>query len=73
MVDQGLLAEVMKLDEPTRRELRDAIDDSLDNAQLNAEIALLIDERISESVARASDSVTLDEDEREVRARRLVV
>ncbi|MBX3067383.1 MAG: hypothetical protein KF844_01875 [Cryobacterium sp.] len=69
MVDQGLLAEVMKLDESTRRELRDAIDDSLDNAQLSAEIALLIDDRISESVARASDSVTLDEDEREVRAR----
>ncbi|MCC6375634.1 MAG: hypothetical protein IT191_01300, partial [Microbacteriaceae bacterium] len=56
-----------------RRELRDAIDDSLDNAQLSAEIALLIDDRISESVVNAGDSVTLDEDEREVRARRLVV
>lgn len=73
MVDQGLLAEVMKLDESTRRELRDAIDDSLDNAQLSAEIALLIDDRISESVVNAGDSVTLDDDEREVRARRLKV
>ena len=73
MVDQGLLAEVMKLDESTRRELRDAIDDSLDNAQLSAEIALLIDDRISESVVNAGDSVNLDDDEREARARRLKV
>lgn len=70
MVDQALLEQVMRLDESTRRELRDAIDDSLDDGYVSPEIAAIIDQRIAEADANPDDFVTLDEFEREVRARR---
>jgi hypothetical protein len=70
MVDHALLEQVMGLDEPSRRELRDAIDDSLDDRHVSPEVAAIIDQRIAEADANPDDFVTLDEDEREVRARR---
>ena len=69
MVDQALLEQVMRLDESTRRELRDAIDDSLDDGYVSSEIAAIIDQRIAEADANPEDSVTLEDFEREVRAR----
>lgn len=70
MVDHALLRQVLRLDEPARRDLRAAIDDSLDDGYVSPEIAAIIDERIAEADANPSDYVTLDEDEREFRARR---
>ena len=70
MVDRALLEQVMRLDESARRELRDAIEDSLDDGYVSPAIAAIIDQRIAEADANPGDSVTLDEFEREVRARR---
>ncbi len=70
MVNQALLEQVMRLDESTRRELRDAIDKSLDHGHLSPEIAAILDERIAEADAKPDDFVTLVDFEREVRARR---
>lgn len=70
MVDQALLEKVMRLDESARRELRDALDDSLDDRYVSPEIAAIIDQRIAEADANPDDFVTLEDFEREVRARR---
>jgi hypothetical protein len=72
MVDRSLLEQVMQLDEFSRRELRDALDGSLDDGYVSPQIAAIVDERIAEADANLDDSVTLDEDEREVRARRRI-
>lgn len=69
MVDQGLLEQVLRLDESGRRAVRAAIDESLDDEYVSPEIAAIIDERIAQADANPGDFVTLDEDEREVRAR----
>lgn len=70
MVDQALLEQVMRLDESTRRELRDAIEDSLDDRYVSPEIAAIIDRRIAEADADPDGFMTLDDFEREVQARR---
>ena len=70
MVNHGLLEQVLGLDEATRRELRAAIGDSLDDGYVSPEIAAIIDQRIADADANPDDYVTLDEDEREVRSRR---
>lgn len=67
MVDPTLLEQVMRLDEPARRELRDALDDSLDDGYVSPETAAIIDQRIAEADANPDDVVTLDEDERLLR------
>lgn len=72
MVDQALLEQVMRLDESARRELRAAIDGSLDDGYVSPEIAAIIDQRIAEADANPDDFVTLDEDERLLRARRRI-
>lgn len=70
MVDNALLEQVMRLDEPTRRELRDAIDHSLDDGFVSPAIAAIIDQRIKDADANPNDFVTLADFEREVRERR---
>ncbi|MER3387199.1 MAG: hypothetical protein RIC81_11490 [Microcella pacifica] len=70
MVDRALLAQVLRLDEPTRRELRDAINGSLDDAPVSPVIAAIIDHRVAEADANPDDAVSLDDDERLLRARR---
>jgi hypothetical protein len=72
MVDQALLEQVMRLDESARRELRDALDDSLDDGYVSTAIAAIVDQRIAEADANPDDFVTLDEDERLLRARRRI-
>lgn len=70
MVDQTLLERALQLDEPARRELISVLQDSLDGGEVSPEIAAIIDQRIAEADANPDDVVTLDEFEREVRARR---
>lgn len=70
MVDHALLAQVLGLDESTRRELRAAIDNSLDDGYVSPEIAAVIDRRIAQADANPDDFVMLDKFEREVRSRR---
>ncbi|HMQ38510.1 MAG TPA: hypothetical protein PKE46_12590 [Micropruina sp.] len=70
MVDQALFEQVMGLDESARRELRDAIEDSLDDGYVAPEIAAIIDRRIDEADADPDGSMALGDFEREVRARR---
>lgn len=65
-----LLEQVMRLDESARRELRDAIEESLDDGYVSPEIAAIIDQRIADADANPDDFVMLDDFEREVRARR---
>lgn len=72
MVDRALLEQVLQLEESARRELRAAIDDSLDDGYVPSEIAAMIDQRIAEADANPGDYVTLDEDEREIRTGRHV-
>ncbi|MCL2468480.1 MAG: hypothetical protein FWF02_13295 [Micrococcales bacterium] len=70
MVDQGLLEQVMRLDENARRELWVAIGSSLDAGDICEEVAAIIDERIAEADAHPEAFVTLEDDQRELRARR---
>lgn len=72
MVDQALLGQVMRVDESTRRELRDALDDALEDGYVSPEIAAIIDQRIAGADANPDDFMTLDEDERLLRARRRI-
>ena len=72
MVDSALLERVMQLDEQSRLELRDAIDASV-NPPLSAELRALLEERAAlDDLAERDNYITLDEDEMEVRARRLI-
>ncbi|MFT4051399.1 MAG: hypothetical protein QM677_04020 [Microbacterium sp.] len=71
MVDRALLEQVMRLDEGTRLELRDAIEASVVDEHLTPDLARLLSERVSEDDAANWDEyVTLEDDERDVRARR---
>lgn len=70
MVDHGLLERALRLDEGERRELVELLQDSLDNTPVTPEVAALIDQRLAEADAHPEDFMTLDEFEREVRARR---
>ncbi len=70
MVDKALLEQVMRLDEPARRELRDALDASLDEGDVPPGIAAIIHQRLADAIEHPEDSVALDDFEREVRARR---
>ncbi|MEV4900902.1 hypothetical protein AB0K08_06120 [Citricoccus sp. NPDC055426] len=72
MVDRTLLAQVLRLDESARRELRAVIDDSLDDGFVHPDDAAVIDQRIAEADAAPEDNVTLDDDEHEVRSHRHV-
>ncbi len=73
MVDKVLLERVMQLDEQSRLELRDAIEASVRLPPLTVEEQALLDERVAEDDAADWDGyVTLNEDEREMRARRRV-
>lgn len=57
MVDQDLMKRVLRLDTDARRELRDAIDQSLPVAEITPELAALLDARIAEADAHPGDSV----------------
>lgn len=71
MVDNALLEQVMKLDADSRLELRDAIEASVVNEYLTPELAALLAERVAEDdAANHADYVSLEDDEREVRAAR---
>ena len=71
MVDRTLLEQVMRLDEGTRLELRDAIEASVVDERLTPELAGLLRKRVAEDDAADWDAYpTLEDDEREVRARR---
>ncbi|MGB4777762.1 hypothetical protein [Microbacterium sp.] len=71
MVDRALLEQVMRLDEGTRLELRDAIEASVVDEHLTPDLARLLIERVAEDDATNWDEyVTLEDDERDVRARR---
>lgn len=56
MVDHDLLERVLSLDADARRELRDAIDQSLP-VEVTAELAALLDARIAEADADPEDAV----------------
>lgn len=61
----------MQLDEGIRLELRDAIEASLLDDHLTPELARLLAQRVAEDdAADWGDYVTLEDDERDVRARR---
>lgn len=66
------MAQLLRLDESERREIRDAIDQSLDDGYVSPETAEIVDRCIAEADASPDDLITLDEDEREVRGRRHV-
>lgn len=71
MVDRALLEQVMRLDEGTRLELRDAIEASVVDDHLTPDLARLVSGRVAEDdVADWDEYATLEDDEREVRARR---
>lgn len=54
MVDRDLLEQVMRLDVDARRQLRDALDDSLP-VEMTPQLAALLDERIAQATAEPSD------------------
>lgn len=63
----------MQLDEETRLELRDAIEASVVTDRLSAEQAGLLKARVAEDdAANWNEYVTLEDDERELRARRRI-
>lgn len=68
-MDNALLEQVMQLDESARRELRDAIDESLPE-HLSPQVVVLPKERIAEADANPDDYVTLEEFKRQVAERR---
>lgn len=71
MVERALLEQVMRLDEGTRLELRDAIEASVVDEHLAPELAGLLRMRVAEDdTANWDEYVTLEDDEHEVRARR---
>ncbi|MDR0284543.1 MAG: hypothetical protein LBI33_06580 [Propionibacteriaceae bacterium] len=70
MVNTGLLDEVMRLDESDRLEVRDAIEASVADDYLTMELAALLATRVADDDAADHNSyITLEDDEREVRAR----
>jgi hypothetical protein len=70
MVSQALMEQVLELDAPARRELRDVLADSLDSPVSDGVMAL-VDQRLAElGPEPAGDSISLEEFEREVWARR---
>ena len=69
MVNNPLLEQVMLLDEYARRELRDAIDESLPE-YVSPQIVALLQERIIEADAHPDDYITLDEFKRQLTDRR---
>ncbi len=69
MVDSALLEQVMLLDESARRELRDAIDESLPE-YISPQVVALLEERIAEADANPDDYVTLEEFKRHTAERR---
>jgi hypothetical protein len=71
MVDRALLEQVMQLDEGTRLELRDAIEASVVDDYLTPDLAELLAQRVAEDdAANWREYVTLEDDEREIRAHR---
>lgn len=56
MVDHDLLERVLRLDADARRELRDAIDQSL-QVEVGPRLAALLDARIDEADAQPQDAV----------------
>lgn len=71
MVDRALLEQVMRLDEGTRLEIRDAIEASVVDEHRTPDLDRLLSERVAEdNVANWDEYVTLEDDEREVRAGR---
>lgn len=56
MVDRDLLERVMRLDDVARRELRDAIDDSLP-VEVTPNLAALLDARIADADAHPEQRV----------------
>ena len=56
MVDHDLLERVLRLDADARRELRDAIDQSLP-VEVTPQLAALLDVRVGEAEAHPEDAV----------------
>jgi hypothetical protein len=69
MVDPHLLEQVLHLDERERREVRDAIDETLDVGHVSSELAQLLVARIADADAHPDDYITAEELERHLRAR----
>jgi hypothetical protein len=69
MVDGTLLEQVMQLDESARRELRDALDESLPE-HVSPQVVALLKERIAEADANPDDYLSLDEFRRQIAKRR---
>ncbi|MCR6712025.1 MAG: hypothetical protein NVV57_04720 [Demequina sp.] len=71
MVDNALLAQVMRLDAESRLELRDAIEASVAHELLPSDLAALLAARVAEDDESDHDQyVTLDDLERQTLARR---
>lgn len=71
MVDRGLLAQVLRLDAASRRELIRAVEDSLDYDDVPPHVLAEIDRRLAEmGPAPSPDAVPAGELVRRVRARR---
>lgn len=68
MVDHDLLERVLRLDADARRELRDAIDESLP-AEVAPELAALLDARIVDADDHPEESVTWEVVRERARAR----
>ena len=69
MVDSALLEQVLLLDESARRELRDAIDESLPE-YVSPQVVALLKVRVNEADANPDDYITLDEFKRQTAERR---
>ena len=70
MINRSLLDQALRLDEPARRELIVALQQSLGAEEVAPEVAAIIDHRIAEADADPDDSVSLDDFERQIRSRR---
>ncbi len=70
-VHRALWGQMMRLDEATLLELRDAIEASVADDYLTPELAELLAQRVADDHAANWDQyVTLEDDERKVRSRR---
>ena len=70
MINRSLLDQALRLDEPARRELIVALQQSLGAEEVAPEVGAIIDRRIAEADADPDDSVSLDDFERQIRSRR---
>lgn len=71
MVDSALLQKVLELDVESRRELIRAVEGSLDDGDVAADVLAIVDGRLAGKAPRPdADAITLDEFAARLRARR---